>query len=584
MKLKFLSGFPNKVIVLLVLLQICFAAFVFSIERKQGIEIDSIIIQADNIQRDKIPFTIVNSTIGEATWEWKIVDSEDGEVIATSQEAQPTFSLPRGCYDVLVTAHGSNQLTRHFRRYFSVLPKVFPSRKADEVIDLSTYTGPTIIKNYGNKKRPGYRIIIKGKFDGRIKITGLRGTKKNPVHIINEGLVEITAANDNAPYAIQWSDDNQYILFDGKADPQVEYGFVIRGHAKKSGQIFFIGGKFNKGFEMCGVNLIGNQGVTYGAAAIQLQTAYSEECNADNWNFEYMRVHNCKIEKSSSEGMYIGYFTDEERDTGYKPFRCGQVLVYRDSIINSGWDAVQIASADEFEMHDNYIDGASLSGKRSHSSFLSWNSGNAKGWCYRNTMKNSAHAASIFFGKSGKEAYIYSNLLIEGTYPSTINSPAFFFSKLYNANEDVGLFIFHNTIITSRIGVKVDYKNTRPDKSIKLLYASNAIIQNKINLKTYPDIALGRNLADSANWTINNIWKLKDNENEMLWSEDYHPQTGSPLLDNKFEIHDYIENLKGGFYDHDGYPLKHSEKGYTFGCFSAYKQSKEHKSEARGIH
>jgi hypothetical protein len=567
----------------LALLTPCFVVFAY-FGTRDSTPIDAIEIDTKGAQRDKVPFTIHNLTVGEAEWEWQILDAETGHSVASSSDAQPEFSLNQGCYDLVVTARGTNELTRHFRRYITVLPRVFSARKADEVIDLSEIKTATFVKDYGNKKRPGYKILIRGKYNGRVKITGLRGTKKQPVHIINEGLVQINASNENSPYAMQWSENNQYVLFDGLADPAIPYGFVIRGHHSKSGQIFFIGGKFNRGFEMCGVKLIGNQGVTYGAAAIQLQTAYAEDCNATNWNFEYFKVHHCKIEKASSEGMYIGYFTDGERDNGFIPFRCGQVLVYRDTIVNSGWDAIQIASADEFEVHDNYIDGAALSGKRSHSSFLSWNSGNRTGWCYRNTFRNAAHAASIFFGETGKDAYLYSNLFIEGTFPSNIHSPAFIFSKLYNASEDVGLYIFHNTIVTSRIGAKVDYRNTRPDKSMKLVFASNAILQNVINKKRFPEIALGSNLTDSANWTINNFWRMQESESDMNWSPDYVPQTGSPLYENEFDITEYVRELKGGFYDRSGYPLKHREKGYTFGCYSAYQQPKEPKSEASGFH
>lgn len=569
--------------IVLGLLLSCFGACA-SYGKKNLSVINSIEINAEGIQRDKVPFTITNLTSGLAEWEWQVIDSETGHRIATSAEQQPNFSLHTGCYDVLVTARGVNVLTRHYRRYLTVLPKVFTAKKADEVIDLSKIKTSTYVKDYGNKKRPGYKIIIKGKYNGRFKITGLRGTKKQPVHIINEGLVQLNAANNSSPYAFQWSDNNQYVLFDGSADPAIPYGFVIRGHASKSGQIFFIGGVFNKGFEMCGVKLIGNQGVTHGAAAIQLQTAYTEECNANNWNFEYFKVHHCKIERSSSEGMYIGYFTDVKRDNGFVPFRCGQVLVYRDSIVNSGWDAIQIASADEFEVHDNYVDGASLSGKRSHSSFLAWNNGNHTGWCYRNTFKNAAHAAAIFFGESGKNAYVYSNLFIEGTFPENINAPAFIFSKLYNENEDVGLYIFHNTIVTSKIGAKVDYRNTRPDKSIRLIFASNAILQNAINKKRFPEIAMGSDFKDSTNWTINNFWRMHDAEGEMLWTQDYVPEAESPLNDNEFDIGEYVRELKGGFYDRNGYPLKHTEKGYTFGCFSAYEQPREIKPDGSGIH
>ncbi len=542
----------------------------------------SIELSVETIQREKQVFHIRNLTVGDADWEWSFIDSETGRRVHRSHEREPRIRLARGTYDVLVTARGQNEITRHFRRYLSVLPQVFTEKTADEVIDLSAISGNSFVKDFGNLRRPGYKILIKGKFSGRIKFTGLRGTKKNPVHIINKGQVEIAASSQNYPFAWLWGDDNHYVLIDGKADPGIPYGFKLTGHQEKSGQILFISGKFNKGFELCGLHITGNQGVTHGAAAIQIQTSYTKDCNAANWTFEYLKVHNNKIERASSEGMYIGYFTDEARDTGFVPYRVGQVLVYRDTIVNSGWDAIQIASADVFEVHDNYVDGASLSGKRSHSSFLSWNNGNKEGYCYRNTFRNCAHAASIFFGETGEKAYLYSNLFIEGTYPQEINTPGFFFSKVYNEHNRVGLYIFHNTIVTSRISAKIDYRNTT-GVAMPVIYAGNAILQNRINNKRYAEIAMGKDLQDSSHWVIRNVWRMVDRESEMGWTEAYKPTRNSLLTKTDFHISEHIHKLKGGFYDRDGYPLKHEELGYTAGCFSAYQINDAEKSTANGI-
>jgi hypothetical protein len=561
-----------------------FLSCAFQSTREPESFISSINISVDEIQREKVPFTIRNSTDANAEWRWEIIDSENGDIVETSTQQHPTFQLAQGQYDVRLFATSKNILLRHYRRHITVLPKIFTEAEADEVIDLSAVTDPTFVKNFGDQKRPGYKIMMKGRYTGRVVFTGLKGTRRKPVHIINKGRVEITAGNDASPYAWQFSDNNQYILLDGKADSTVTYGFSVTGHPTKSGQVLFVAGVFSRGFEICGLHLQGHQGKTQGAAAIQVQPSYTKECNADNWNFEYLSVHHSKIENASSEGMYIGYFTDEARDTGFAPYRMGVVHIYSDTILNSGWDAIQIASADEFEVHNNYIDGAARSGKRSHSSFLAWNSGNKTGWCYRNTFMNCAHGASVIFGESGKDAFIYSNLFIEGDYPSNITTPAFFFSKVNNTSQNVGLYIFHNTVSTSKISAKVDYKNEKSTTGIPVLYAANAILQNRLNLKTFPEIAMGSKLQDSVSWTIKNIWRMKDQEKELLWDSAYRPKEGSPLLNFGFDIRAHISKLKGGFYDRDGYPLRHDSTGYTAGCFSAHQVSSEQQNDPNGIH
>jgi hypothetical protein len=546
--------------------------------------ISSINVSVEGVQREGVAFQVKNITKGNAQWKWEIYASENDSLVATSSEKSPTFSLPLGQYDLLATAVGKNTLKRHFRRLITVLPPPFTEQQADEVIDLSLVKENSIIKDYHKDLRPGYKIMIKGTYHGRFKITGLHGTRQKPVHIINKGQVVINATNDDFPYAMQWSGDIQYVLFDGKADPSIPYGFKITGHPTRAGQVFFIGGELNKGLEMCGVHIVGRQGITPGAAGIQVQPTYTSICNADNWSFEYLRIHHCKIEEASSEGLYLGYFTDDPRDNGFTAYRLGKVLLYRDTIVNSSWDAIQIASADEFEIHDNYVDRASMAGKTPQSSFISWNGGNINGYCYRNTFKNAAHAASVWFGRRGKNAYIYSNLFVEGTYPPSVNTNNFFYSNLNNIYQRTGLYIFNNTIRTTRMACKVAYVNQKDSTGIPVVFAGNAIVVGMLNLKKYPEIAMGSKLQDSTRWTINNQWRKLENENELKVDQRYHPQASSPLLTSTFDVRKSFSHLKGGYYDHDGYPLEKPDHTYSYGCYSGYELYINAKSSSHGVH
>src|SRR5690606_31070081 len=181
----------------------------------------------------------------------------------------------------------------------------------------------------------------------------------------------------------------------------------------------------------------------------------------------------------------------------------------------------------------------------------------------------------IIYGKTGKEAYLYSNLFIEGTFPSTINTPSFFFSKLNNEFQSSLLYIFNNTIITSKIPAKVDYKNYRENVAIPVVFAGNAILMNRLNLKRYPDIAMGSNLTDSLSWAIDNVWRMQEKEAELKWNNDFYPYSDSPLINADFTIQKYITDLKGGFFDKDGYPLHHDTFGYSYGCYSAHQRLRE---------
>jgi len=122
----------------------------------------------------------------------------------------------------------------------TVLPAVFTEAEADEVIDFSKVTEKDFSKDYSNEVRPGYKIMMKGNFEGKFKITGLRGTSENPVHIINSGQVTITAGMESSPYPFLWNGGNQYIIMDGKADPKFEYGFVIKNIQPNQVRLFLL--------------------------------------------------------------------------------------------------------------------------------------------------------------------------------------------------------------------------------------------------------------------------------------------------------------------------------------------------------
>jgi len=297
---------------------------------------------------------------------------------------------------------------------------------------------------------------------------------------------------------------------------------------------------------------------------------YSVACNASNWSFEYFHAHHNKIEEATNEGFYIGYFTDH-KDSVLRPYRLGEVLIYRNNITNSGRDGIQIASADIFEVHDNYIDFSGKDGARNHNSAFSWNDGNIKGYCYRNTFKNASQAFAIFFGHTGKEAYVYSNLLIQGSFPKTARTDAFNYAVADNTTQPVGIYIFNNTMKSNNLALRVKYKNVSGE-SIPILFAANALTIGKTIPKYYPDLDIGKNHADSTSWTVNNVWQLDSLDNKKIMLENFKPASkNSELFKKDFDVLKLVPSLKGGYYDHDGYPYETGSDVHAFGCYSGYE-------------
>lgn len=530
-----------------------------------------ILLSTPGIQRVNMPFVLSAEPSG--IYNWQIFRSDNDSLVASFREASPSVTLTAGAYDVLVS--DGKERTRHFRRRITVLPPVFSETEADEVIDFSPPkdTG-SVVRDYENKVRPGYKILIKGSLKGRLKISGLRGTKDNPVHIMNDGAVVIQGSGNKA-YPWTWDGNNQYILLDGCAAPGIRYGFTVIGNPVKGAQTFMIGGEFNKGFEIAGLQVLGQFGRAPGAAAIQVQTSYTPACNATNWNFEYFKVHHTRVERANTEGFYIGYATDAPRDNGLTAYPMGQVLLYRDTIVDSGWDALQIASADEFEIHDNFIKGSALANKKNQRSFFSWNDGTLKGYCYRNSFYDCKHGVAIGYGYRGREAFIYNNLFVEGKKtapPDSARLPGFFYAKLHNQHQRVGLYIFNNTVITSLLPCKISYKNIYTTEGIPLVFAGNALVMGLKNPRKKPEISIEKPVSrDSASRIIDNRWAMRNQPEPLqLGTEDYRPASAtSPLLQASFDVKARFPALKGGYYDRDGYPMQNDSKQFTFGCFSS---------------
>src|SRR5215207_6724168 len=95
LKLKVLSG-P-----LLVVLTFFLSSLSCASKMREDLSwISGIELQDPGVQREKSKFTIVNLTKGKADWDFRIIDSETGDVVANESSTSPTLTLRTGTYDV----------------------------------------------------------------------------------------------------------------------------------------------------------------------------------------------------------------------------------------------------------------------------------------------------------------------------------------------------------------------------------------------------------------------------------------------------------------------------------------------------
>lgn len=535
----------------------------------------SVSCEVNEVQREGIPFTIVNTSDGAGAYEWTITASDTEKKVLTSDDRDLQLRLPRGAYDVLLRVKGINTLERHFRRKITVLPAVFNERSADTVILLSTLTDRLTRLNFSKSSKPGYKILLKGHYRGKLVVTGLRGSKADPVHILNSGKVVIEADEPSQPYPLIFADDCTYVLLDGLGEPALSHGITVIGHPRRAGQCVFVAGDFNRGFEICGLHVIGQQGKTSGAAAIQVQPSSSMECNATNWSFDYFYSHHNKIEQATTEGYYIGYFTDAIQESGFRPYRMGRVLIYRNTIEHSGWDGIQVGGADELEIHDNYINYFSLGKKAWQNSSISWNNGNKRGWIYRNKIMNGAQGFSGGTGDTDSRFYIYSNLMVQGSYPKESGSSTFMFIKIDSTAGSPAIHFFHNTIHAQNVILAINHVRPQQSACDSLTFAGNLIVSDSIFDKPADGLRLSKAPKVQEHWLIHNLRMLPQQLNAAGINDKVlmPSASGAEIFTLPASVQKQLPDVRGGHFDVDGYPLRRQAADSVatpYGCYSGY--------------
>ena len=358
----------------------------------------------------------------------------------------------------------------------------------------------------GNPVLPGDTICFEaGVHEGYKFFKGLKGTKENPIVMINCG-GQVTVKGTFPSHNGIATHESENFVITGTGDPDHFYGFVMEDQFHG-----IVLGNLSKNFEIDHVEII-----NAGSHGLDLKT--NPSCDPMTWREngfvnEYVIVHDVKVNTTVDEGFYIG---DSHYHTTVNV--CGgmtveetpilKVEVYDNIVENTGADGIQVGSAIEYaKIHHNIV----------------------RNYAVNQANGNTGHASGVQVNP-GSKAHVHNNLVLDG------KGPAYFLSAdgatLYNNisnNTGGGVTIIERTI-SSNVSFKI-FNNTflnvtgwnvymLSDKSVdNLLY--NNIIHSDPTSEDARYVVVQNNalIAQENNLLTNDIDELglKSIENE-----DYH--------------------------------------------------------------
>ncbi|MEI7981938.1 MAG: T9SS type A sorting domain-containing protein [Bacteroidota bacterium] len=206
----------------------------------------------------------------------------------------------------------------------------------------------------GSMVRPGDTICLQAGQKSFLLLSYLHGTKNSPIVIINsEGQVLIT----NSPnYGIKF-DSCSYIKLSGKGSANPEFGIKVE---VVPGSGLSVDG-LSTNIEIEGVE-IGYTGFSGLVAKTDPDCSFTS--TRDKFILRDLKIHDNFIHHTNNEGLYIGsskYKNGQTlncngRDTILFPHLLKGVRVYNNRLEFTGWDGIQVSSADSAcFIHDNLV-------------------------------------------------------------------------------------------------------------------------------------------------------------------------------------------------------------------------------------
>ena len=313
----------------------------------------------------------------------------------------------------------------------------------------------TVIDGRSNASavKPGDTIYLSGSPRQFVILRSLHGTPENPILIQNMGGQVIFSGNSG--YGIKF-DTCSWISLVGKGTGTA-YGFVV--NTTNAGVI--IGG-LSTCIEVAGIEIYNT---TWTGIVAKTDPDCSFKSTRDKYTMRNISIHDNYIHNTANEGMYIGHtyyggyiINCNGKDTLVYPHLIRGLRVYGNKVESSGWDGIQVSSADSacfinnnFVYHDSQ---AEVSDQMSGVLLGGGSSCN----CFSNFIKDGKGDGIDELGLGGN--YVYNNLIVNpGQSMSGSGQKHGIFVGTQTPSAGTGFHLIFNSIINAR-SYGIEFLNT----------------------------------------------------------------------------------------------------------------------------
>lgn len=370
----------------------------------------------------------------------------------------------------------------------------------------------------------------------------LHGTQNNPIVILNSG--GVVSIKNCVNYGIKF-DSCSFIKLSGKGDQASAYGININTT---------VGAGLSVDGLSTDVELENLKIENTGLVGIFAKT--DPDCQFKSTREKFvlrnLNIHDCYIFNTGMEGMYIGSskysgqtITCNGKDTTVLPHLLRGVSVYNNFVSGTGWDAIQVSSADSAcTVHDNVIlHDSQLEVMYQMSGILL--GGGTQALCFNNDIRDgkgdgidiiSLGYQRIFNnliinpGKTYKPQqnvapYLKYGIFVGSTFTSASNSYLLAFNTVINPKSYGVRFednLSANNHISNNILINPGSYGTEGERSYIYLGSSSTPVSMKQNIKTLEISTVGFVDPDQDNYDLTRTSQAVNTAATIAGFEIYH--------------------------------------------------------------
>jgi len=331
-------------------------------------------------------------------------------------------------------------------------------------------TDKPMIDGAGNASavRPGDTIYLSASTRLYVLLRRLHGTAENPILVQNLG-GQVVFSNNSSGYGVKF-DTCSWIKMIGKSSGS-DSGFVV----SNTNAGIAIGG-LSTCIEVAGFEIYN---MTWTGIVAKTDPDCSLKSVRGHYTMRNISIHDNYLHGIANEGMYIGhsYWSGytihcNGKDTTVLPHLIKGLKVYNNRVENTGWDGVQVSSADSACYVNNnfiYLD-SQAEALYQMSGFLL--GGGSSCNCFSNFVKDGKGDGIDELGQGGN--VIYNNLIVNpGKTFSGSGSKHGIFVGTQAPAAGCGYTLVFNTIVSPKTN-GIDFRSTAAVNSL----ASDNIIAN----------------------------------------------------------------------------------------------------------